>query len=239
MTDYPDFSKTDTTAAEFSRRAETYQHHNIIQRKVVKHLIAQITSQPSKILDLGCGSGAVYNLIDWKIERFVGIDKADMMCRLHPQSDKIELFHDNFENLSLLQKLGHFDIVISSSALQWANDLESLFQTLHTMTDEIAFAIFCNGTFKTIYEMTQLESFLPSKESLQQLLEKYFDCQCEIKNYTLEFQDNISKFRYIKRSGVSGGKKRLSVQETRSLIRNYPFSYLEFEVLFCFGKPRR
>ncbi len=238
MTDQPDFSIADTAATEFSRRAKSYRRYNIIQQKVVKHLMAKITSKPSTILDLGCGNGAVYELIDWNIKRFVGIDKADTMCHLHPKNNHIKLFHDNFENLSLLKNLGYFDIIISSSALQWANDLESLLQTLQNMTKEVAFAIFCDGTFKTIYEMTNLESFLPEKKMLQQLLEKYFDCRCEVKNYTLEFKDNISKFRYIKRSGVSGGKKRLSVRETRQLIQNYPLSYLEFEVLFCHGKPK-
>lgn len=49
------------------------------------------------------------------------------------------------------------------------------------------------------------------------------------------FEDNLSKFRYIKKSGVSGGKRRLSVAQTKALIQNYPLEYLEFEVLFVWG----
>jgi malonyl-CoA O-methyltransferase len=54
----------------------------------------------------------------------------------------------------------------------------------------------------------------------------------------LEFEDNISKFRYIKKSGVSSGKRELGYKETKELIRNYPLNYLEFEVLFVWGKSR-
>ncbi len=224
---------------EFSRRAKSYTTHNIIQKKVVQKLVSSINSQPKKILDLGCGSGAVYDLINWEITHFTGIDKADQMCALHPINDKITLLHEDFENATLLQSLGHFDMVISSSAMQWASDLEKLLENIAKITDEVAFAIFCDGTFKTIYEMTHMQSFLPKSDHLTKILQKYFACTCEIKTYRLDFPDNISKFRYIKQSGVSGGKRKLNVEQTRKLIREYPHDYLEFEVLFCLGKVKR
>jgi len=221
---------------EFSRRAKSYQKHNIIQKKVVKELISSIPSKPKKILDLGCGSGAVYELIDWSFDKFVGIDKADQMCKLHPKDPKITLYHEDFENQKLLQQLGTFDIVISSSALQWAKELDTLFQQISTMTQEVAFAIFCDKTFHTIYQMTDMQTFLPDSKTLSNLLKYYFDVQIDIKTYQLDFPDNISKFRYIKQSGVSGGSKKLSVEQTKRLIKEYPHTFLEFEVLFCYGK---
>lgn len=42
-------------------------------------------------------------------------------------------------------------------------------------------------------------------------------------------------FKYIKKSGVSGGEKQLSYKETKQLMHTYPLSYLEFEVLFVEG----
>ncbi len=221
---------------EFSRRAGSYSEHNIIQKKVAQKLIGSITSRPRRILDLGCGSGAIHDLIDWEIESFTGIDKADQMCALHPRGEHITLLQADFEDLKLLKSLGHFDMVISSSALQWASNLPRLLDHIASMTDEVAFAIFCDGTFETIYRMTGMEQFLPKSTQLRKLLESKFACRCEIERYRLDFPNNISKFRYIKRSGVSGGERRLSVKETRRLIREYPHSYLEFEVLFCVGK---
>jgi malonyl-CoA O-methyltransferase len=54
--------------------------------------------------------------------------------------------------------------------------------------------------------------------------------------YRLKFEDNLSKFRYIKNSGVSGGERKLSFKDTKRLIENYPHKYLEFEVMFVWGK---
>ena len=39
-------------------------------------------------------------------------------------------------------------------------------------------------------------------------------------------------FRYIKKSGVSSGEKKLSYAETKQLMETYPLDHLEFEVLF-------
>ncbi len=158
------------------------------------------------------------------------------MCILHPKNKKITLFHDDFENYELLKSIGTFDITISSSALQWAYDLKSLLKNISNITDEIAFAIFCDNTFKTIYEMTDIENFLPSVDTLLKLLDNYYDYSYEVKNYKLYFDDNLSKFRYIKQSGVSGGKKRLCYRDTKTLIENYPHDYLEFEVVFIKGR---
>jgi len=224
--------------SEFSRRAKSYGTHNIIQKKVVQKLISGIESKPKKILDLGCGSGAVYHLIDWDIETFTGIDKAEQMCALHPKNSHITLIHEDFENETLLKQLGRFDMVISSSALQWASNLDKLFATIASVTDKIAFAVFCDGTFRTIYEMSDMEKFLPSHEILTKYLQKYFTFHSELAHYQLEFPDNLSAFRYIKKSGVSGGKRKLGVQQTKKLIQNYPLSYLEFEVMFCWGESK-
>ena len=239
MTKKTGFHKKSTPhISEFSRRAKSYGEHNIIQRKVVQKLISGIDSKPKRILDLGCGSGAVYHLIDWEIEHFTGIDKADQMCALHPENERITLLHEDFENETMLKQLGHFDIVISSSALQWASNLNRLFANIAPLTDEIAFAVFCDGTFKTIYEITGMESFLPSHEVLTRNLEKYFTFHSEVVRYQLSFTDNLSKFRYIKKSGVSGGKRKLNIEQTKKLIQTYPLDYLEFEVMFCWGKSK-
>ncbi len=224
---------------EFSKRAKTYGEHNIIQKKVVKKLIEGIRSTPQNILDLGCGEGAVLKEIPWKFRHLTGVDKAKNMCLLHPIKSTITLINSDFEDPALFEHLDHFDITIASSSLQWAKELPILFENIAQHSDEIAFAIFCDGTFKSIYEITGLPSFLPATDSLIALLSRYFDIHHDRLFYKLEFDDNLSKFRYIKNSGVSGGNRQLSYANTKKLIAAYPHSYLEFEVLFVWGSVKR
>ncbi len=220
---------------EFSKRAKSYQETNIIQKEVVKKLIQGIKSKPKNILDLGCGEGAVFKEIAWEFDKFIGVDKATNMCTLHPYHDRVVLHNMDFEDSSLYKPV---DITIAASSLQWAKTLENTLENIANNTDEIAFAIFCDGTFKSIYEITKLPSFLPHHDSLISLISKHFDIHHDRQYYKLEFEDNLSKFRYIKDSGVSGGNRQLSYHDTKRLITAYPHSYLEFEVLFVWGTKR-
>lgn len=222
---------------EFSKNAYRYDEHTPLQQTIAHHLIAGIHSNPKTIVDLGCGSGAVCKRLHWEYERFIGIDCAPKMCELHPKGEKIEVLCEDFESKYLFNDAAHpIDLLISSSALQWANDLEALLSRMSLTCKEIALAIFTDKTFQTIYEMTQLPTFLPHAPTVMRFLEKHFICRFELKTFRLHFSDNLSAFRYIKKSGVSGGKKRLSVSQAKALIAHYPHSYLEFEVLFVWGE---
>lgn len=221
---------------EFSKNAHSYDEYTLLQQRIAHYLVSHIDSKPRKILDLGCGSGAIFKNISWEIEYFTGVDSACGMCELHPKGEKIDLYCEDFESPSLLAKLhSSYDLLISSSALQWAHSLETLIATMALRCKEGALAIFTDKTFETIYTMTELPKFLPNAKTLVLLFEKHFACHHEIKTFRLFFDDNLSKFRYIKKSGVSGGQKRLSVAQTKALIHNYPHPYLEFEVLFLWG----
>jgi len=220
---------------EFTKNALYYERYNIIQKKVAQKLIEKIKKPYKKILDLGCGSGEIYKNLPLKPNLFIGVDLSPIMCKLHPKNKNIKIINDSFENINLFRKLksiSPFDLIISSSALQWSKDLDFIFYNLNSLKGDWLFSIFCDGTFKTIREITNQNSPLPKREEIIKTALKYGKCEFEIINYRLFFKDNISKFRYIKRSGVSGGEKRLSYKEIKNLIKNYPLSYLEFEVLY-------
>lgn len=223
---------------EFSRHANSYDTHTPIQKEVASYLVSRVTSCPKTILDLGCGSGEVYKNINWKIENFVGVDSSFEMTQKHPTCKDVHIINEDFESPLLAQQLHPpYELLISSSALQWSKNLEKMVAFSSSTCKEGAFAIFTDKTFETIYELSGLQSFLPNAKTLVSLFENYFTCTHEIKTFKLFFDDNISKFRYIKKSGVSGGKKRLSIAQTKSLIEQYPYDYLEFEVLFIWGNP--
>jgi len=205
------------------------------------YLLSKVISKPKKILDLGCGTGDINKKIDWCYDTFIGVDSALGMCEKHPINSNVLVINSNFEDKNFqkkIQKKAPFDLVISSSALQWADDIEKLIKFTSKLSQNIAFSIFTCNTFADIYNVSGLKTFLPNAKELVSIVEKYFDVEHEIKTYRLEFEDNISKFRYIKKSGVSGGKQKLTVGQTKKLIQNYPHTYLEFEVLFIYNKKK-
>jgi len=78
-----------------------------------------------------------------------------------------------------------------------------------------------------------IESPIYSEKELKNILNRYLTIQkIWLKRYKLEFETRRQIFDYIKKSGVSGGKRLLSFSQVKKLLHNYPKNYLEFEVLF-------
>lgn len=227
-----------TIIKEFSRFAHSYDTYNIIQKEVAKELISQLPLKKyDKIVDIGCGSGVIYDYIiqtDMLINKFIALDSSENMLALHAMSDKIEKYCINFDDHNIFNHLEITDesLLLSSSALQWSQDLETLFMKLSKLSNNIHFSIFTSNTFKTLHQTANMNSPIYSREGLEEKIKKYYPAKFEIKTYKLYFDNTREMFKYIKKSGVSGGEKQLGYKQIKELISKYPLDYLEFEVLF-------
>ena len=224
-------------SSEFSKHALDYNSYNVIQNKIIEKLLSSIKEKPQNILDLGCGNGSLCKAIDWGYTHFTGVDFAPGMLELHPKSAKIECIYGDFNDKTLFENLTtyRYDYIFSASALQWAEDLDMVFQNIKKLNAPIALAIFTANTFKTLNETASINSLLRSADEVNELKKKYFDAEFEIINYKLEFESTRDIFRYIKKSGVSGSRKILNYKESKKLLREYPLNYLEFEVAFIYS----
>jgi malonyl-CoA O-methyltransferase len=221
-------------SSEFSKHAEEYESLNQIQNLVIDKLLSLVKVKPKRVLDLGCGSGALCKKIEWKYKHFTGVDFAPRMLELHPKSKRIEAIYGDFNDYTLFENLRmyEYDYIFSASALQWAENLEVTLQNIQTLNAPVALAIFTSNTFKTLNETAGITSMLSSKEEIERVQKKYLRCDFEVLEYKLEFSNVREMFQYIKRSGVSGSRNLLSYKQMRELMRNYPLNYLEFEVAF-------
>jgi len=221
-------------SAEFSKYAKEYGCYNIIQEKVIQKLLSQLKIHPQNILDLGCGSGGLIKSINWKYKRFLGVDFAEGMLDLHPKSDSVSCIYGNFNDKKLFESLHTYDFehVFSASALQWAENLEDVFTSIESLKTSISLAIFTSGTFATLHATADIKSLLLDATTIEELANKYFNAYIEVVQYRLEFDSVREMFRYIKKSGVSAGRNVLNYKQTKSLMKQYPLKYLEFEVVF-------
>ena len=211
---------------EFSKNSNHYNSYNFIQKKVVKKLLEAVNFKPNTILDLGCGDGLVYKNLGFKVDKFVGVDLSTSMLDLHPKSSEVFLECKDFDSVDDFDK---YDLVISSSSLQWSKDIYTLVQNIEKNSQKFALAIFTDGTFKTLREWFGLKSFLPNKDKLKKSFSK--NVSCETISYKLEFENTTQTLKYIKKSGVSGGRKELGIKEVKNFLQNYDKNFLEFEVL--------
>lgn len=218
---------------QFSKYANEYKNHNIIQQIVAKSLVRELKFQPKRILELGCGSGQVFKHIDWEIEFYKAIDASSSMCKLHPKAKNVEVKCFDFDTKEFIDEIGKekYDIVLSSSALQWSKDLNKIVKTLSLIANEINAVLFTSNTFKTIQKLTNTKSPILDETSIKEAFSNYFECEFETILYKLEFDNKKELFDYIKKSGVSPNAS-LSFKEAKKLYKEYDLNYLEFEVIF-------
>ena len=226
---------------EFSRFAHAYDAHNIIQDEVAQVLVDLLPEvHYETVVDMGCGSGAVYTYMLKKhihASQFIALDASAEMLTLHPIHPSIKKVQADFNTEDAFYlDLSKENIIISASALQWSKDLDFTFSRLASKTAKAYFAIFTSATFKTLHQTSGVHSPIYSAEVLKNTIDKYYTAQYDIQSYTLQFASIKEMFRYIKRSGVGGGEKQLGYKETKHLMENYPLDYLEFEVLFVRAK---
>ena len=219
---------------QFSKYAKEYKNHNIIQQIVAKSLIRELKFEPKKILELGCGSGQIFNHIKWGIDFYKAIDFSSSMCELHPKAKNIEVKCFDFDTQEFLDEIKNdsYDIVLSSSALQWSKNLSKIIKSLSYVTNEINAVLFTSNTFKTIQEITKTKSPILDELSIKEAFLKYFTCEFETIMYKLEFDNKKDLFDYIKKSGVSGANETLDFKNAKKLYKEYNLNYLEFEVIF-------
>ncbi len=226
---------------EFSRYAEEYGSYNVIQRRVVAKLLKDLGDErPRRILDLGCGNGVLCEALTWRPEHFLGVDFAPRMLELHPKGSNIECIYGDFNNPLLFEQLGYlaFDRIFSGSALQWSKDLDRTFAMIASLNAPVSLALFTANTFATLFKTAGITPLLRSAEEVAAAALPWFGDVAETVHYRLEFASTREMFRYIKRSGVSGGRNLLGYRETKRLMEHYPLDYLEFEIVFITTRGR-
>ena len=184
---------------EFSKYAKDYNNNNIIQQIIAKALVRDIKSKPKKILELGCGSGQIYKYISWDIEKYTAIDFSAQMCKLHPKEKNVEVFCFDFDSLEFKDFLKNkqFDMIISSSAMQWSKNLEKLVSNLSKTSDEINCVLFTSNTFKSIQNITKQNSPILDINTIKKSFLSHLKCEFEVFNYNLEFENKKDMFEYI------------------------------------------
>lgn len=229
--------KINDVEKEFSKYANLYDSYNIIQQIVSKALVRELKFKPKRILELGCGSGQIFKNIDFDFEYYKAVDFSQKMCDIHPKDKNLEIFcldfdtDDFFENI----KGEKYDLVLSSSALQWSKDLKKIIKALSKISNNINAVLFTSNTFRSIFQITRTISPILCERDIKEAFSGFYNCEFETVRYNLEFDDKKKLFDYIKNSGVSGSSNKLSFKDAKKLYKEYSLNYLEFEVIFIKG----
>ncbi len=218
----------------FEISAKSYNSNSIIQKCVAKELVSHIDFDVEKILELGAGTGEVIKNINSHFSKYIAIDLSPTMLSQHPKAKNIELICGDFEKLDYL--LLEHDLLISSSSLQWAQNMEKILKEIDLRSKKFLISIFTSYTFSSLHRFLGVKSPIRSKEEIEKILkDNSIDCQLYTKRYSLKFDNTKEMFRYLKKSGVNR-EKVLDFKDAKRAILCLESNDLEFEVIFLIKK---
>jgi malonyl-CoA O-methyltransferase len=127
----------DRVGRAFHRQAGEYDQHATVQKRVVGRLMSLVDSHmsgvPADILDIGCGTGQLLSSLgrQYPHSRLYGLDLAYNMTRCASERLGPGAMLVNGDAEQLPFRDGPFDLVVSTSTLQWIENLDVFFQECH------------------------------------------------------------------------------------------------------------
>ncbi|HEY5160231.1 MAG TPA: malonyl-ACP O-methyltransferase BioC [Gaiellaceae bacterium] len=122
----------------FERAADAYDIFSVVQRGMAKRLVERIEREPSSILDLGCGTGYLTELLSKRFPQaqIVAVDFAPAMIeRARKRVPGARFLICDIEELE--PEPGSYDLIASNATVQWLTEPE---QTLARLVDSLSAA---------------------------------------------------------------------------------------------------
>ena len=228
----------------FNRAANSYEKFSGIQDQISQNLLEKLECRninPTNILDLGCGTGknGLHFLKKFKKISLVNFDLSENM--LEQARKKLTTSSINFvnnstnfhvcgdmENLPFRDNL--FDLVWSSSAIQWSDNLPIVLKHINRILKPNGFFIFSTFGPETLKELRMINEVLynhPKTNNFLDLkdirdfvaLEGFENSSFDVKSYRLDYA-NVEDILYDIKGVVAtkGNKKRSKGRRGREFI---------------------
>ncbi len=246
----------------FSKAASTYDKYADTHRQIVSYLISKTAVHTTKgnILDLGSGTGLlteqIQNLnissdilsLDLSFEMLSTQKEKNLSAKKVPL-----LIQGDIDNLPLIEN--SFDLIVSSTALQWSdiNYIPELITNTLKKNGQFSLAIISSGTFKLLREVKQditgeiTNNFLPHFQSLKEsfLNKKSLNITSSERHTFIATYKTIDELiTAISSLGIGeSNDRKLTDSELKKFKKNYQemsskkygCPYLDYEVSFFFG----
>lgn len=163
----------DKVGHSFHRQAVEYDQHASVQKRVVSRLVSLVKNHvgavPSAVLDVGCGTGQLLSSLHEQFpqSQLYGLDLAYNMTRCAAERLGSGTLFVNADAEQLPFRSGSFDLLVSTSTLQWLDNLEVFFQQARRVTH--ADGLLCIAFFggQTLCEL---------RECYREVVEQRIDC---------------------------------------------------------------
>ena len=219
----------------YNKAANSYDKHSISQRKIADKLFSYLPQTANNVLDLGCGTGYLSKKISTRYKNITLVDNSrKMLEQAHEKVPHAKTALLDFNKDELLFK-DTYDLILSSSALHWANDFEATLVKIKKIAQKgLIFSIMLDGTLKEIREIRKevapnkrIKPILHSHNYYLDILKLHgFKIKhSEQMQVVINFKTVDHSIRHLRKTGVNAGSDKLDKRELFKLMSIYERRY--------------
>ncbi len=187
----------------FAKNLNNYNEHAKVQKRMAERLSTfSGKKEYNSILELGCGTGFLTEIINNKIEwqSYTAIDiVADCENFIKQINPKINFIRADLENLELAK----YDLIISNAALQWSENFTETvnkFKKALKPDGEFIFSTFGKENFREIFYLIGTKLDYYSSAELQKI---FPSAKIEEEIHIMEFKTPREVLNHLKLTGVN------------------------------------
>ena len=144
-------------AASFGRAASSYDSAAQLQRDIGSELLRQIPSDlnPRIVVDLGCGTGYFSDALRQRFPaaKIIALDLAEGMLQFAQRQRELSTTYLCADAECLPLRTGCVDLIFSSLAIQWCENLSALFSELRRVLSFNGYALLATLGPETLSEL--------------------------------------------------------------------------------------
>lgn len=216
----------------FNKNFGTYDENAIVQKKVADELLKLMKENLEKksyttIFEIGCGTGIFTKkyLKSFQCDSLILND----ICDTREFFDKVDYKKFIVENIEKIE-IEKTELILSSSVLQWVQDLEKVVKNISQKCDFFCFSIYIYENLLEVKKYFDVSLDYYKVEEIREILNRYFKI-VDYKNeeIKLSFDTPFLALKHLKKTGVTGINQEIS---TIGKIKNYPYKTLTYKVAY-------
>ncbi|TCM68046.1 malonyl-CoA O-methyltransferase [Acinetobacter calcoaceticus] len=234
---------TGKVAQRFAQASQSYQAQAVVQKHIAAQLMQHMQQHLSfveltRVFEIGCGSGNLSHLFMQQFQT-----KQLLLNDLYPEVQQhfdaqhaITWCIGDIEKINLAQGL---DLVMSSSALQWINDIDALLARLHQAIHAEGYLCFSSFGADNLKQIKTLTGRGLDYLSMAQWQDKLSQLGFEVVHLSeaeelIYFEHPLHVLKHLKATGVTATAQQH--RWTKQSLQQFYQDYHQFAVTDVQGK---